>query len=154
MHPGQWSLQRAYPYALAQPEAPPANPAEVLQQSILGIVVYWREGVLAPSPRTVFRRLLEEEWLFPASQAAQRRRLPGNAGAVGRDGGRLLLRCWRQSCADEEELGLIMKQRKGQGPGGSRGRKKRGNPSDQRLRKALTGEQGVRNFRETPTTAG
>lgn len=79
---------------LAQRPVPWRNLAKVGKQSILGVVVYLLESVLALSLGTTFRELLEKELLLPASQASQRRPLPGNAGAVGRHGGSVLFRSW------------------------------------------------------------
>lgn len=76
-----------YHFTLAQLQVPGRNLAKVEKQSILGVVVHSPESILALSFGTDFRELLEKELLLPESQASQRRRLPGNAGAVGRDGG-------------------------------------------------------------------
>lgn len=83
-----------YCFALAHLQMPWSNPTKVIKQSILGVVVHSLESILELSIGTAFRELLEEDLLLPASQASQRRPLPGNVGAVGRDGGSVQLRNW------------------------------------------------------------
>ena len=64
-------------FTLAQLPVPWRNLAKVGKQSILGVVVYSLESVLALSLGTALRELLEKELLLPASQASQRRRCRG-----------------------------------------------------------------------------